>query len=306
METSGRPIHFVIRSFDLEKTLNFLKTVFGMKVLRHEENNTPCQISCNGPYNNAWSKTMIGYEKEDVSYCLEVTYNYPTWDGEVTYTSDDSIQFFAIGVSDIESTITSATTLSYEVHHGIIVGPDGYKYKPLSKPTDRVEPFLGVRLRVSSVEVTKDFYTSVIGMVVIENYPTFGELGKDVKSVCLSFASNHCLYEYIEDSSKGPITVSSGWQGRNALGVSNVGVVYDKFKAKNGVVHHEKRPLREEPLMEIFIAKDFDGYEICIITLSEFCKDAARLTNYIEPDYVKRNLFLDTHEWPFPHEQEII
>jgi len=301
---NGRPIHFVIRTTDLEKTLTFLKKVFGMKVLRHEENYSPCEISCNGPYQNAWSKTMIGYEKEDVAYCLEVTFNYPTFEGEVTYTQDDSIQFIAIGGSDRDGTLTIANTLGYEVKEGVIVGPDGYKYKPLSKPTDRVEPFLGVRLRVSSIEVTTDFYTNVIGMQIIKNYTSLGEIRKDMKSVCVSFDSSHCLFEYVEDPSKGPITVASGWQGRNALGVKDVGTVYEKFKAKNGTLHHEKRALREG--MEIFIAKDFDGYEICIITHDEFCKDAVRSTNHKEPDYEKRKIFLDTYDWPFPQEAEII
>jgi len=296
---TNRPIHFVIRTSDLEKTLCFLKTVFGMKVLRHEENHEPCKISCNGPYNGAWSKTMVGYGKEDVSYCLEVTYNYPSWDGDVTYNVDESIQFFAIAVNDVQSTLNSALSLSYEISDGVIVGPDGYKYKPLSKPIGREEPFLGVRLRVSSIEVTKEFYTGIIGMHVIEKYPSLGELGTDVKSVCLSFDSTHCLYQFIEDSSKGSITVPSGWQGRNALGVADVGVVYQKLKDRNGAVHHERRLLKEEPKMEIFIAKDFDGYEICIITLSEFGKDAAKNTDYIEPDWEKRKKFLDTHSWEF-------
>jgi catechol 2,3-dioxygenase-like lactoylglutathione lyase family enzyme len=42
MESTGRPIHFVIRTSDLFKTVEFLKVVFGMKVLRHEENHEPC------------------------------------------------------------------------------------------------------------------------------------------------------------------------------------------------------------------------------------------------------------------------
>jgi catechol 2,3-dioxygenase-like lactoylglutathione lyase family enzyme len=291
----NRPIHFVIRSSELEKTLEFLKTVLGMKVLRHEENHEPCEISCNGPYNNAWSKTMIGYEKEDVSYCFEVTYNYPTLEGVVTYTPDDSIQFFAIGVNDKEAILNGASNLGYEVKDGIIVGPDGYKYKPLSKPTGRQEPFLGIRLRVSSIDVTKEFYTGVIGMKVIDEYPSLGEVNQDVKVICLSFDVNHCLYQFIEDTSKGPITVESGWQGRNALGVADVEGVYQRLKDKKGVIHHEKRTIDDNPNLEIFIAKDFDGYEICIITLSEFVKGAVKGTDYKEPDWENRKLFILTH-----------
>jgi hypothetical protein len=34
--------------------------VFGMRVIRHEENDAPCPITCNGEFQAAWSKTMIG------------------------------------------------------------------------------------------------------------------------------------------------------------------------------------------------------------------------------------------------------
>ena len=62
----------MLRNSDLRPCVELLKQAFGMRVLRHEENAEPCAITCNGRYNNAGSKTMIGYDTEDKGYCLEV------------------------------------------------------------------------------------------------------------------------------------------------------------------------------------------------------------------------------------------
>ncbi len=57
--------------------MSFLKETLGMTVLRHEEFDSGCKATCNGPYQNKWSKTMIGYGPEDSNFVLEITYNYP-------------------------------------------------------------------------------------------------------------------------------------------------------------------------------------------------------------------------------------
>jgi len=61
----ARAAHWVIRTSDLKVTLDFFTGVFGLKVLRHEENDKPCPITCNGDSPTAWSKTMVGYDTED-------------------------------------------------------------------------------------------------------------------------------------------------------------------------------------------------------------------------------------------------
>eukprot|EP01126_Amoeba_proteus_P013159 TRINITY_DN1551_c0_g2_i5.p1 TRINITY_DN1551_c0_g2~~TRINITY_DN1551_c0_g2_i5.p1 ORF type:complete len:330 (+),score=52.86 TRINITY_DN1551_c0_g2_i5:70-990(+) len=300
MSFVGRPLHFVIRSSDLGASLNFLKGVFGMRVLRHEENHEPCAISCNGPYNNSWSKTMIGYGVEDVSYCIEITYNY----GKKNYKSDDSIQFFGIIVSDVSATLSKAEDLGYSVDaHNIITGPDDYKYKPLAKPEKaRSEPFAGVRLRVSDLERSADFYINVIGMKqlsVEEIELSLGEPEASVKSIYVGYDPTYCVYQLIEDPSKGELNVESGWQGRNALGPAQVTEVYQRHKSRDGIILHEKSVLTEEPFMEIFIARDPDGYELCLISHDSFCHMAASATDYKEPDWKRRAKFLETHEWDF-------
>jgi len=48
----------------------------GCRVLRHEEFEEGCEASCNGPYSGYWSKTMVGFDNEDVSFVFELTFNY--------------------------------------------------------------------------------------------------------------------------------------------------------------------------------------------------------------------------------------
>eukprot|EP00438_Fugacium_kawagutii_P024835 Skav205737 [mRNA] locus=scaffold1496:189452:197472:+ [translate_table: standard] len=64
------------RTTDVKANLRFFTQIFGMKVLRHEEFDKPCAITCNGEFDTPWSKTMIGYGPEDENFCLELTYNY--------------------------------------------------------------------------------------------------------------------------------------------------------------------------------------------------------------------------------------
>ena len=53
----------------MKANLRFFTRIFGMKVLRHEEFEKPCAITCNGEFTTPWSKTMVGYGPEDDSFC---------------------------------------------------------------------------------------------------------------------------------------------------------------------------------------------------------------------------------------------
>ena len=72
-----RALHYVLKVGDRKNMMDFLQNVLGMSVLRHEEFEGGCKATCNGPYQNKWSKTMIGYGAECNNFVLEITYNYP-------------------------------------------------------------------------------------------------------------------------------------------------------------------------------------------------------------------------------------
>ena len=90
-----RAIHYVIRVSELEEVLEFTDKVLGMKVLRHEENEAACEITCNGDFDNAWSKTMVGYGPESEGYALELTYNY----GVRSYKEGNALESILIAVA---------------------------------------------------------------------------------------------------------------------------------------------------------------------------------------------------------------
>ena len=200
---AGRTAHWVIRCTDLKPFLQFASEVFGMKVIRHEENSEPCDIACNGRYNNAWSKTMVGYNDEAFAYCLEVAYNYgvrcarpapcarahglhraclarvaasglradeltggPCWcRGQVyEYEPGNALLSIGIAVPDVAKALGAATKLGYTVEGATVLGPDGYKYEVSELADDRAEPFQFVKTVVSDVAASKAFYTDTMGM----------------------------------------------------------------------------------------------------------------------------------------------
>ena len=70
-----RPLHWVVKIGSLKKSLDLL-TSLGCRVLRHEEFTAGCEATCNGPYSGHWSKSMVGFDTEDVSFVFELTFNY--------------------------------------------------------------------------------------------------------------------------------------------------------------------------------------------------------------------------------------
>jgi len=70
-----RPLHWVNKISNLKKSVKLLNTL-GCRILRHEEFESGCEATCNGPYSGYWSKSMVGWENEDKSFVFEMTYNY--------------------------------------------------------------------------------------------------------------------------------------------------------------------------------------------------------------------------------------
>jgi hypothetical protein len=87
-----KPLHWVFKITSLESSLNFFE-LFGLKVFRHEEFSNGCEATCNGPYEGAWSKTMVGDgENEAGSFSLELTYNY----GLMSYGRGNDLRYIVV------------------------------------------------------------------------------------------------------------------------------------------------------------------------------------------------------------------
>ena len=160
--TTPRHAHWVLRTSSLRRSLDFFTAVFGMKVIRHEENDAACPITCNGRLDASWSKTMVGFATEDVAYALELTYTYGTRQG--SYPISGRLGAIAITVPDITASLNAARRLGYAVVEVLddeeeggeereererkggqrgqsgrggglasVVGPDGYTFRVLAQ-----------------------------------------------------------------------------------------------------------------------------------------------------------------------------
>ncbi|XP_050544288.1 glyoxalase domain-containing protein 4 isoform X2 [Daktulosphaira vitifoliae] len=136
---TGRALHFVFKVADRTKTIKFYKEVLGMSILRHEEFTQGCEAACNGPYDNRWSKTMVGYGPENNHFVIELTYNY-------------SVENYKLGNDFLGITLKSSAVLEnaknldwpigFEENVPYVTAPGGYKFYVLDEPQplDKEEP----------------------------------------------------------------------------------------------------------------------------------------------------------------------
>ncbi|CAD7949240.1 unnamed protein product [Amoebophrya sp. A120] len=300
----NRMAHWVLRVTELEKTVEFFKTVFGMVTIRHEENPAACKITCNGRFDRPWSKTMMGYQghTEDKWYCLELTYNY----GVRKYDVDNGIRAISITTpSDPKTVIETATKLGYaegppqDDGARTILGPDNYPYVPIQDTAEGTshkseEPFVGVTIVVNDLEASKKFYTEVLDMEPVEEaaegaankvvlkYATLEGTGTSASS------RGNTTYLVLEQkAADAPAIKPSAHSGRLAISCGDVAGYYKKF-ATDKVLHEMQ--ILDEPLgkLEIAIVLDPDNYEICLVTSSVFDPSTKAAANWEDPPWEKR------------------
>jgi len=287
--STKRSIHWVIRNSRLKPSLEFFEKVLGMCVLRHEENDKPCDITCNGRYRTPWSKTMMGYKgrEEHFAYALEVTYNY----GIDSYETSTGLQKFGIYVPDPDAAVAAAKELGFEVRsNNIVEGPDKYCYQLLQMPQGRQEPFAYVAIQVNDLKRSVDFYTNMLGMrlmsasdisfKVLENDAV---VGFDSTAKCEGVPVILTQFEGVQ---------LKQYDGRHAIEMpeKKIRSIYAELEKSNpDLIVHELRELHEVlGTLVIAIIKDYDGYELCLVsseTFSTLVKDA---NDYKIPDFKAR------------------
>jgi len=286
---SGRSLHWVIRNSDLRPSLEFFEKVLGMCVLRHEENDQPCDITCNGRYRTPWSKTMMGWKgrEEDFAYALEVTYNY----GIEGYETGNGLQKFGIFVPDPDTAVSSAKKLGYNVEsNNTVVGPDKYFYHLLQTPQGRQEPFAYVSLQVCNLQRSLDFYTKTLGMTMLSAEDVSFEVGEHQNVV--GFAST-------ERCEGVPLVLTQiegvrimEYDGRHAIEMpeKNIRAIYEDLEKNTpNLIVHKLRELHEKlGTLVIVIIKDHDGYEICLVSSETFSILVKSGTDYKVPDFEDR------------------
>jgi len=226
-----------------------------MQVLRHEEFKEGCDAQCNGPYDNRWSKTMIGYGPESSHFVIELTYNY----GVKSYELGNDFGGITIQSQDI---LQRAETQKYSIatENGIkyILSPDGYKFYIIeeTQPKDR-DPVLEVKLHSTNLSNSKKYWHDILNMKIIK---------EEDKKISLTYGENQAAL-VIEKISE-PLNRAKAY-GRIAFAVP-----YDLQPKIDELIKSTENTILT-PLIEldtpgkakvrVIILADPDGHEICFV-----------------------------------------
>ena len=295
----GRALHWVIRVSSLQDTLTFAKEVLGMHVLRHEENEAACPITCNGKFRTPWSKTMIGYTSEDKAYALELTYNY----GITSYQPGQGLQRFVLTLPDAAAKLARGKELGYAPSgEAGIIGPDGYVYEIRLRPEVRdagavatpEEPFSAVVLRATDAPALAAWYADVLGMEAPRAAP--GKCSAAATS-CLEvgYSGPRAVRFFIGADGLAP-TIEQ-WEGRSAIALpeTHVRAINKRVMTESPeLVVHRMQELDEKlGVLVIVILKDPQGYELCLVSSETFDPSvAAAYDPSSVPDWEKRTSIL--------------
>jgi catechol 2,3-dioxygenase-like lactoylglutathione lyase family enzyme len=163
--SEARELHFVLKISNRLETINFYRNLLLMKCLRHEEFDEGCKASCNGPYNNKWSKTMIGYGDEDLNFVLELTYNYAIRD----YKIGNDLNYIQIESTRVLENIKKSSSYSFKLLSNKIIelnDPNGYKFIIKESNQERISK---VSLFSTNLDKTKKYWNEILGMKIVDN-----------------------------------------------------------------------------------------------------------------------------------------
>jgi len=281
---SGRALHYVFRVGKRAETMDFYRKVLGMKVLRHEEFTEGCEAMCNGPYDNRWSKTMIGYGPESDNFVIELTYNY----GVKQYEMGNDFGGITIKSSDI---IKRAKAVNYPIKHEngkyLIVSPDGYPFYAIDEqqPNDR-DPIIKLALNVTDLTKSLNYWNKILQMKI---------LSKSDQCAVLAYNEKHAHLELIQTS-------RDSFNRGKAYGRLAFGVPFDLQPKIQEIIKKNSCTILMDLLkldtpgkatVRVIIVTDPDGHEICFV-------DEEGFTELSKPDetsetdldrYIKKDPF---------------
>ncbi|XP_026757900.1 glyoxalase domain-containing protein 4 [Galleria mellonella] len=257
---SGRALHFVFKVADRTLTAKFYRDILGMKVLRHEEFSEGCEATCNGPYANRWSKTMVGYGPEDTHFVVELTYNY----GVTHY--EQGNDFLGLTIQSSESLKRAAdNNWPVKEQNGLkyVEAPGGYKFYIVDKPQpSNGDPVLKVALASSNLARSIAYWNGLLSLKVFE---------KTDKSVVLGFSEDQAKLELVDIG--GPVNRAKAY-GRIAFSCP-----FDQQPIIDKKVQEAKETILTplisldtpgKATVRVIILADPDGHEICFVDDESF------------------------------------
>ncbi|CAG2057593.1 unnamed protein product [Timema podura] len=281
---SGRALHYVFKVADRTLTSKFYREILGMKVLRHEEFTEGCDAQCNGPYDNRWSKTMIGYGPEDTHFVLELTYNY----GINSYELGNDFRGITIRSKQaIDKAKEVGWPLKNEDGQVVLEAPGGYKFFLIDdlQPLDK-DPIEKVSLNISNLQRSLDYWNKLLGLKIYE---------KSEKSVLLGFSNNQTKLELYDIGQKV--------NRAKAFGRIAFSIPFDEQPKLSEKVEAAKEKILTplisldtpgKATVRVLILADPDGHEICFVDDENFRKlsafdpeGEALLDRYIKKDLAR-------------------
>ncbi|XP_002134335.1 glyoxalase domain-containing protein 4 [Drosophila pseudoobscura] len=270
----GRALHYVFKIGDRAKNAFFFRSILGMKVLRHEEFKEGCDAECNGPYDNRWSKTMVGYGPESSHFVIELTYNY----GVTSYEMGNDFGGVTIHSTEI---LPRAAQHSYPIDKteggSLLTSPDGYKFLVIDQaaPTADADPVQSVELHVSNLAASRQYWEQLLRMQ---------PLAENKQSVRLSYGGKQASLQLTQILD--PINRAKAY-GRIAFAVPSATQppLYEAVKAAGGTILKSLITLETpgKATVSVLILADPDGHEICFVDEEGFSQ-----LSQVEPDGEQR------------------
>jgi len=277
---SGRALHFVFKIGDRGANANFFRQVLGMKVLRHEEFKEGCEAQCNGPYENRWSKTMIGYGPESSHFVMELTYNY----GVKSYDLGNDFHGITIQSKEIADRIKKSD-YKFDVDNNVytLKSPDGYQFFIVDDDAEGLDPIKKVTMNTNDLDKTQHYWQEILKMKVVSKTDLELALAYDVTHTQLTFKK-----------------IDESIDRKTAFGRIAFAVPHDTQPEINQLILNNKQPILT-PLISlatpgkanvrVIILADPNGLEICFVDeegfsqLSEVDPEGeAELDKYIRLD----------------------
>lgn len=250
--------------------------------MRHEEFTETCAAACNGPYDNRWSKTMVGYGDESTHFTIELTYNY----GVKSYKWGNEFGGVTIKSKDIINRVKSNNYPYQEQTDGsfVISAPDGYKFFILNENASSDEdPIKFVIYNVSDLQETIKYWNGLLNMAI---------LNQDQNSALLSYNKGRFSIKFVQIND--PIDRAEAF-GRIAFAVPyEIQPKIDEMIQKNEKTILTPLVVLDTPgkaSVRVIILADPSGHEICFVdeegftALSAFDeKSDSDLDKYIKKD----------------------
>lgn len=285
--SSVRALHFVIKVADRTATVHFLHDVLGMHALRHEEFKEGCKAACNGPYSGMWSKTMMGYDSEDSSFVLELTYNYDV----KGYRLGNDHVFFKIR-NRVAYNNLEEQGLGSEIAFNVreVRSPDGHVFRVLNEdPTDSGY-LASVCLAATDLERSVAYWADALGFLEVDRGDDFAVLSAGAGQATLRLTQLPAGTALDRGTGYGRIAFSCP--------AADLAPLQEEVQARG---YRVLTPLvsLETPgkaAVQVVILADPDGHEICFVGDEAFRQLSVPDDN--APTLLQRSISLDgSREW---------